>query len=75
MDLAAGLIALFAALVIVALGGLIVKGAAGFLFEVVAQISRGAFAAIVWIVSKTLRLIWWLAVGWWWRRWVSPMTW
>jgi len=75
MDLGASIIAVFAVLVIAALTKLIVEGTAGFLFEGVAQIARGVFIAFVWLVRQTLRLIWWFVVGWWWRRWVSPMGW
>jgi hypothetical protein len=75
MDQVTGIVAVFAVLVFGALIRLIVKGTAGFLFEGIAQIARGVFAAVVWLMRKALRLIWWLVIGWWWRLWVSPTIW
>jgi hypothetical protein len=69
------IVAGFAMLVIGALIRLVVKGTARFLFEGIAQIARGVFVAVVWLVSQALRLVWWLLIGWWWRRWVSPTGW
>lgn len=75
MEPLTGIVAAFAVLVVSALVGLIVKGTASFLFDGIAQISRGVFVAVVWLISKSLQLLWWLVIGWWWRRWVSPPIW
>lgn len=72
MDPSTSIVVIFAVLVMGALARLIIKGTAGFLFEAISQIAQGVFGAVVWLVRQVLRLVWWLVIGWWWRRWVSP---
>jgi hypothetical protein len=75
MDPIAGTAAVFVFLVVAALFRLIVQGAAGFLFEGIVQVARAAFSVILWMIGAVFRLVWWILVGWWWRKWVSPALW
>jgi len=75
METATALLAAFASLVILALLKVTVSETAGFLFGIVGMIAEGIVSALAWLVRRVFRLIWWLLIGWWWQRWVSPSNW